>query len=85
MAYQSWCHRGEPQRTLFVGFENGYHGDTFGAMSVGRDPLFFGRFEPLLFRIVRRGVAASRPRQARFSSAAASSSPIRPPWSPRLS
>jgi adenosylmethionine-8-amino-7-oxononanoate aminotransferase len=50
MAYQAWCHRGESQRTLFVGFENGYHGDTFGAMAVGRDPLFFGRFEPLLFQ-----------------------------------
>ena len=50
MAYQFWCHQGEPNRTRFVGFENGYHGDTFGAMSVGRDPLFFGRFEPLLFR-----------------------------------
>ncbi|MBM3994495.1 MAG: adenosylmethionine--8-amino-7-oxononanoate transaminase [Planctomycetes bacterium] len=50
MAYQYWCHRGEPQRTSFVGFEHGYHGDTFGAMSVGRDPLFFGRFEPLMFR-----------------------------------
>jgi adenosylmethionine-8-amino-7-oxononanoate aminotransferase len=49
MAYQFWCHHGEPQRTRFVGFEHGYHGDTFGAMAVGRDPLFFGRFEPLLF------------------------------------
>ncbi|MBO0697039.1 MAG: adenosylmethionine--8-amino-7-oxononanoate transaminase [Zavarzinella sp.] len=53
MAYQYWCHRGESQRTLFVGFEGGYHGDTFGAMSVGRDPVFFGRFEPLLFRAER--------------------------------
>ncbi len=51
MAYQFWCHHGEPQRTWFVGFENGYHGDTFGAMSVGRDPVFFGCFEPLLFRV----------------------------------
>jgi adenosylmethionine-8-amino-7-oxononanoate aminotransferase len=50
MAYQFWSMRGEPQRTLFIGFEHGYHGDTFGAMSVGRDPLFFGQFEPLLFR-----------------------------------
>jgi adenosylmethionine---8-amino-7-oxononanoate aminotransferase len=49
MAYQFWCHRGEPQRTRFVGFEAGYHGDTFGAMAVSRDPVFFGRFEPLLF------------------------------------
>jgi adenosylmethionine-8-amino-7-oxononanoate aminotransferase len=58
MAYQVWCHRGEPKRTLFVGFENGYHGDTFGAMAVGRDPVFFGRFEPLLFRAERVQVSA---------------------------
>ena len=50
MAYQYWCHQGEPQRTWFLGLEGGYHGDTFGAMSVSRDPLFFGRFEPLMFR-----------------------------------
>lgn len=50
LAYQFWVRRGEPRRTLFVGFEHGYHGDTFGAMSVGRDPVFFGDFEPLLFR-----------------------------------
>ncbi|WP_020474016.1 adenosylmethionine--8-amino-7-oxononanoate transaminase [Zavarzinella formosa] len=53
MAYQWWVHQGEPQRTLFVGFENGYHGDTFGAMAIGRDPLFFGKFEPLLFNAVQ--------------------------------
>src|SRR5439155_17945032 len=50
MAYQYWCHQDEPQRSCFVGFEGGYHGDTFGAMAVSRDPVFFGRFEPLLFR-----------------------------------
>ena len=58
MAYQFWCHRGEPGRTLFVGFDDGYHGDTFGAMAVGRDPLFFGRFEPLLFQTLRSPVDA---------------------------
>jgi adenosylmethionine-8-amino-7-oxononanoate aminotransferase len=50
MAYQFWCHQGEPQRTRYVGFEHGYHGDTFGAMAVSRDPVFFGRFEPLLLQ-----------------------------------
>ena len=59
MAYQVWCHRGEPQRTLFVGFENGYHGDTFGAMAAGRDPLFFAKFDPLLFRTLRVPVSAT--------------------------
>jgi adenosylmethionine-8-amino-7-oxononanoate aminotransferase len=60
MAYQFWRHRGEPKRTLFVGFENGYHGDTFGAMAVGRDPLFFGAFEPLLFRALQVPLSADR-------------------------
>jgi len=49
MAYQYWCHKDQPQRTCFVGLEGGYHGDTFGAMAVSRDPVFFGHFEPLLF------------------------------------
>lgn len=60
MAYQTWCHRGEPQRTLFVGFDNSYHGDTFGAMAAGRDPLFFGPFDPLLFKTVQIPVSAER-------------------------
>ena len=60
MAYQFWCHRGEPKRILFVSFENGYHGDTFGAMAVGRDPVFFGTFEPLLFRAIQVPVSAER-------------------------
>jgi adenosylmethionine-8-amino-7-oxononanoate aminotransferase len=60
LAYQVWCHRGEPGRQVFVGFENGYHGDTFGAMAVGRDPLFFGRFEPLLFRAIQVPVSADQ-------------------------
>lgn len=51
MAYQTWCHRGEPGRQYFVSFEGAYHGDTFGAMSIGRDRLFFGTFEPLLFDV----------------------------------
>jgi adenosylmethionine---8-amino-7-oxononanoate aminotransferase len=50
LAYQFWVHRGQPQRTTFIGFEHGYHGDTFGAMAVSRDPTFFGTYEPLLFR-----------------------------------
>jgi adenosylmethionine-8-amino-7-oxononanoate aminotransferase len=50
LAYQFWVHRGQPGRTTFVGFENSYHGDTFGAMALSRDPVFFGPFEPLLFK-----------------------------------
>ena len=60
LAYQFHCHRGDSSRTLFVGFDGGYHGDTFGPMAVGRDPVFFGRFEPFLFRAARVPISAER-------------------------
>jgi adenosylmethionine-8-amino-7-oxononanoate aminotransferase len=34
MAVQYWVNRGERQRTKFVSFRGGYHGDTLAAMSV---------------------------------------------------
>jgi adenosylmethionine-8-amino-7-oxononanoate aminotransferase len=34
MATQYWINRGEPQRTKFIAFRHGYHGDTTGAMAV---------------------------------------------------
>jgi len=37
MAIQYWQANGQPQRQLFISLRSGYHGDTFGAMSV-RDP-----------------------------------------------
>ena len=37
MAQQYWINRGEPQRSTFIAFKGGYHGDTSGAMSVS-DP-----------------------------------------------
>ena len=37
MAVQYWLNRGEADRTRFVGFRHGYHGDTMAAMAVS-DP-----------------------------------------------
>jgi adenosylmethionine-8-amino-7-oxononanoate aminotransferase len=34
MAIQYWHSRGQPQRQHFISLQSGYHGDTFGAMSV---------------------------------------------------
>jgi adenosylmethionine-8-amino-7-oxononanoate aminotransferase len=49
MAFQWWAQRREPQRTGFVCLQNGYHGDTLGAVSVGGIDLFHSLYRPLLF------------------------------------
>ena len=61
MAYQYWQHKGEPQRKLFIHFDNAYHGDTIGAMSVGGIESFHTTFDSLLFK----GVRVSAPEMSR--------------------
>lgn len=51
MAYQFWQNQGEKQRFRFVSFEMGYHGDTFGAMAIGKKSGFFNTFSDLLFKV----------------------------------
>jgi len=53
MALQYWYNKGEKKKTKFVSLENGYHGDTAGAMSLGYVPLFFSKFKPMLFPVLR--------------------------------
>lgn len=50
MAIQYWANKaGEPtERQTFLTFENGYHGDTFGPMSVVPDETYHWPFRPLL-------------------------------------
>lgn len=50
MAIQYWANEaGEAtERQTFLTFENGYHGDTFGPMSVVPDPTYHWPFENLL-------------------------------------
>ncbi|MDG2990586.1 adenosylmethionine--8-amino-7-oxononanoate transaminase [Candidatus Synechococcus calcipolaris G9] len=49
MAYQYWQRCGQPQRSRFLGFEGGYHGDTLGAMAVGQSSPWWKSFQPLLY------------------------------------
>jgi len=51
LACQYWHNKGEPKRHRFLAFEGGYHGDTFGAMSVGRSSGFYKPFHDLLFAV----------------------------------
>jgi adenosylmethionine---8-amino-7-oxononanoate aminotransferase len=52
MAFSYWRNRGET-RTKFVSIENGYHGDTIGAVSVGGIDRFHETYRPLLFPTVQ--------------------------------
>ncbi|MEM3085644.1 MAG: adenosylmethionine--8-amino-7-oxononanoate transaminase [Halobacteria archaeon] len=49
MAYQYWRNRGVRGKRRFLSLENGYHGDTLGAVSVGGIGMFRERFGELLF------------------------------------
>jgi adenosylmethionine-8-amino-7-oxononanoate aminotransferase len=48
MAFHWFHNRGEHRRTKFVALENGYHGETIGALAVGDIPLYRRVYAPLL-------------------------------------
>ncbi|WP_407059585.1 adenosylmethionine--8-amino-7-oxononanoate transaminase [Pseudoxanthomonas sp. GW2] len=48
MAFHRFRNRGEEPRTRFIALENGYHGETLGALAVGDIPLYRRVYAPLL-------------------------------------
>jgi len=53
MAYQYQSHGGRPQRSRFITFNNAYHGDTLGAVSVGGIDIYHSTFRPLMFETIQ--------------------------------
>jgi adenosylmethionine-8-amino-7-oxononanoate aminotransferase len=51
IAYQYWINIGEPRRRILVAFDGGYHGDTLGAMSLGRGSQMFSPFRELMCKV----------------------------------
>ena len=49
VAIQYWHNLGK-KKTKFIAFSGGYHGDTFGAMSVGKTTGFYKPFEDILHK-----------------------------------
>jgi adenosylmethionine-8-amino-7-oxononanoate aminotransferase len=50
MAFQYWFNKGENRKRV-IALEGAYHGDTFGAMSVGARDVFNKPFEPFFFEV----------------------------------
>ncbi len=48
MSFHYWRNRGQPHKTGFVSLQNGYHGETLGALSVTDVALFKDVYAPLL-------------------------------------
>ena len=59
LALQYWRNIGENKKTNIAVLENGYHGDTFGAMSIGYVPEFFSKFRSKLFSTIQFPVPRS--------------------------
>jgi len=59
LALQYWRNIGENKKTNIAVLENGYHGDTFGAMSIGYVSEFFSKFHSKLFSTIQFPVPRS--------------------------
>ena len=53
IALQYWKNHDIKNKTKIATLKNGYHGDTFGAMSVGYVPEFFSKFRGKLFSTIQ--------------------------------
>ena len=51
IAYQHAVNRGDSRRRVLLAFDGGYHGDTLGAMSLGRGSGFFSVFRDLMANV----------------------------------
>ncbi len=52
IAFQFWHNQGIERKQL-IAFDGAYHGDTFGAMSVGERNIFNAPFQEMLFPVAR--------------------------------
>ncbi len=53
IALQYWFNKGMPKKNIFISFNNAYHGDTIGSVSVGGIDLFHATYKPLLFKTLK--------------------------------
>ncbi|MCP4695478.1 MAG: adenosylmethionine--8-amino-7-oxononanoate transaminase [Gammaproteobacteria bacterium] len=52
MSFHYWRNQGRTRKTKFLTLENGYHGETLGALAAGNVPLFKETYRPLLMEVI---------------------------------
>ncbi len=69
LARQYFVEIGQPDRTLFIGRRQSYHGNTLGALAVGGNEWRRRQFAPLLIDVLRVSalLRIPRPRRARVA------------------
>ncbi len=50
MSFHYWRNTGKPKKTKFISLQNGYHGETLGALSVTDVAIFKDTYAPLLIQ-----------------------------------
>lgn len=53
MSFHFWKNSGKPEKKNFLSLENGYHGETLGALSVTDVPIFRDTYSPLVMTGLR--------------------------------
>ena len=53
IAFQYWTNQGDRNRTTYLAFGSGYHGDTIGSLSLGGGGFGTQIFDPLRFPVMR--------------------------------
>jgi adenosylmethionine-8-amino-7-oxononanoate aminotransferase len=52
MSFHYWHNRGRTHKTRFITLDNGYHGETLGALAVGNVDLYKSLYQPLLMNVL---------------------------------
>lgn len=57
MSYHAWRNQGQSHKRLFMTFDNSYHGETIGALSVSQVGLYKNTYADLLTQVIALPVA----------------------------
>ncbi|HVC02812.1 MAG TPA: adenosylmethionine--8-amino-7-oxononanoate transaminase [Steroidobacteraceae bacterium] len=52
MSFHYWRNCGESRKTRFIALQNGYHGETLGALAVGDVELYKALYRPMLMDVI---------------------------------